>query len=277
METVERAETQKIPSKVREAFHAWNAYSEQAESLVHLTHDGLRRVQIAPEISKILDESLESETNSHQRKHEIENARRAEDEARSGFPTLHAHSLLGLWGAFESFIEDLVIAVLHTQPELLDGHPFTKVRIPVSVVSMTDDHERTAAIFYEASKTTGAELALGTTKFERQLKLVGLDGAVPPLVSENIYKAQQIRNIWAHRGGKADTRFVERCPNLGFHAGDRVMLDYQTFSPLMHGLHMYGTVILNRYLESMGREVVFAECPGYKGSLQAKEDTNKKI
>lgn len=194
---------------------------------------------------------------------EIKKAADARSEATAGFPNLHAHSLLGLWGAFECFIDDLVVAFIETDPIILQGVPFEKVKLPVSTLTITDTRLRSEAIYSEASRITGADLAIGTTKFERLLKLVGLDGAVPKQISENVFLAQQIRNVWAHRGGKADSKFTERCSSLGFSVGDTVNMDFPFFSPLMHGLHMYSMVIINRYRSSKGLNLLSAACPGY--------------
>lgn len=150
---------------------------------------------------------------------------------------------------------------------LLATDAFSKVKLPVSMMYGQDDRDRAIAIMTEVSRATGADLAFGSSKYERLLDLVGLGGPIPRVIRDSIFKAQQIRNVWAHRGGIADQRFVDACPNLGFNVDDRVNMTPETFLPLMHGMHMYGIVIANRYLESTGRPRLSAECKGYEGCL----------
>lgn len=81
------------------AFQTWLQYAEAAEDLVHLTHEGLSQALRAPELFRILEMS-DAEIKRAKWK-----AGRARREVDAGFPTLHAHSLLGLCGALECFVE----------------------------------------------------------------------------------------------------------------------------------------------------------------------------
>lgn len=252
-------------ASIRRTFDTWAEYSEETEILVHVTHEGFFRVQSLPEILRILRGALrESDAEGLARAERTASLSKRESDA--GFPTLHAHSLLGLWGSFECFVEDLFVAMLEDDPSHLSDAAFSKVKLPVALLSGSE-HDRYRAILYEASRVTDADLAIGVTKFERLLRMVGLGGEVPDSIKEAVFQSQQIRNVWAHCGGIADARFVARCPNLGFSDGEKVNMRADTFLPLMHGLHMYGVVIFNRYQATRGRDEVFVECAGYKGVL----------
>jgi hypothetical protein len=130
-----------------------------------------------------------------------------------------------------------------------------------------DERDRLVAIMTETSRALNADVGVGATKFERLLAAVELGGPIPAAVRNALYLAQQIRNVWAHRGGVADKRFVDACPQLEYEVGDRVNMTQEVFLPLMHGLHMYSIVVINRYLVMTGRERVSVECPGYEGCL----------
>lgn len=189
----------------------------------------------------------------------------ARRESEAGFPIVHAHALLGLWGALECLVEDLFLASLESDPSILGEEPFRKIRLPVGMLLLASDDDRLKAILNEASRASETDLALGVSRFERLLRMVHADGRVPSRIKESMFQAQQIRNVWAHRGGYADARFVERCPQLGFSVGQRIDLDPSNFLRYMHGFHMYGLVIMNRYLALHGRERVHRECVGYEG------------
>ncbi|KIM15295.1 hypothetical protein QV65_24580 [Rhodococcus erythropolis] len=81
--------------------HNWGQYSEGTEVLVHLTHDGFVSTVNTPEIYRAL------EMDEAMIEHAEWKAAHAQKEIDAGFSTLHAHSLLGLWGAFECLIEDI--------------------------------------------------------------------------------------------------------------------------------------------------------------------------
>lgn len=255
----------------RQAAGTWMSYAEGTESLVHLTHEGLARVIQMPEMHRTLEGALGS---SDPQEYEAKLARavwkadQARAEVEAGFPTLHAHSLLGLWGALECFIEDVFLACIDNEPGLLASESFAKIKLPVATAFATDHAERDAAILLATSQAVGGDLGQGVGRFERLLGTVGFSGSVPEKVATAIYEAQQIRNVWAHRGGLADRRFIDACPHLGFAHGQRVNVDGDLFMRLMHGMHMYGVVVLNRGLLSVGREPIAAACPGYESSVE---------
>lgn len=260
----------RLPKAVGDAIRAWSQYVEQVESVVHLTHDGFQMTQKTPELYEVLYGDLPDPDGKYAlliqgAKHRASYAKR---ESQAGFPIVHAHALLGLWGALECLIEDSFLATLESEPSLLAEAPFRKIRLPVSMLLQGSDDDRFRAILSEASRATDADLASGVSKFERLLKMVHADGRVPARVKESIFQAQQIRNVWAHRGGYADARFVERCPHLGYSVGQRIDMQPQSFLHYMHGIHMYGLVIINRYLARYGCGRVESECPGYEGALR---------
>jgi hypothetical protein len=227
---------------------------------VHLTHEGLGRALNLPELFTILEMSDERVKQAQFR------ADRARKEVDAGFPTLHAHSLLGLCGALECLVEDIFIASIKNDPTLLQSETFSKIKLPVNMM-FSDESRKYVAIMTEASRATNADVAVGATRYERMLELVGLGGPTPDRIRDSLYVAQQVRNVWAHRGGVADARFVEACPQFGVGEGQRVEMDGGTFLSLMHGMHMYGMVIVLRHLDALGRPRVSAECPGYEGVL----------
>ncbi|MBS4104178.1 hypothetical protein [Tsukamurella paurometabola] len=202
-------------------------------------------------------------------------AERAEKELSAGFPTLHAHALLGLWGAFERFIEDVFVAMVVDSPEVLEGNWFAKLKLPLRI-ALSQGEERARAILLEVARTTGADSKSGVNQFENVLDYVGLDGATPKNVSDAVYRAQQIRHVWAHRGGVADAQFVSKCPDRA-SVGDKLMIDIAEFLTYMHGLHMYGWVIVNRHLVKIGEPAVLNECAGYKGTWAEFGLTNSPI
>ncbi|WP_216911294.1 hypothetical protein [Nocardia noduli] len=240
----------------------WGKYTTDTEILVHLTHEGLSRIIDSPEMYRILEFDEMKISQAEQK------ASYAKNEVEAGFPTLHAHSLLGLWGALECFVEDILRGMIASDPSLVGSDIYKGIKIPAAVL-LQDDVTRSAVIVEEISRHTSASLAHGVDRFERLLKFVGLEGGVPKQIKDAIYEAQHIRNVWAHRAGVADARFVERCPHLGYAVGHRISLSPDLFLRLMHGMHMYGVVIVNRYLNRADVGLLTSECHGYEGVLSS--------
>ncbi|SIM00928.1 Uncharacterised protein [Mycobacteroides abscessus subsp. abscessus] len=241
-----------------EPFRAWIEYSEGTEDLIHLTHEGYRHVTLHPKTMEILGFSEEQIAGEKWK------AARANKEVEAGFPTLHAHALLGLWGAFERFIEDVFVAAIVDAPESLEGERFAKLKLPLKV-ALSSGEERARGILLEISRSTGSDSKTGINQFESTLDYVGLSGVTPPNVKDAVFKAQQVRHVWAHRGGVADAQFVDRCPGRA-DIGDKLMMNMGEFGTYMHGLHMYGMLIINRHLANVSEPLVLSECRGYEGT-----------
>lgn len=252
-------------SLFRRAVSTWTAYWRDAENVIHLTHEAFPYLDVRRKTVEALSPDPAG-ADAHYIARLRWMADQAQLEIEAGFPIVHAHGLLGLWGAFESFVEDLVIALLAQDPSVLGEDAFARVDVPVSTL-LLDGSARYRSILNEAQRKLGTELALGVGRFEHLLRLVKLDGPVPRRIRDAVYEAQHIRNVWAHRGGIADSKFVERCPSLGFEVGQRVDLDAGAFLRLQHALHMYTVVILNRARKNSGEALITAECDGYEGVL----------
>ena len=269
--TETQEERPQLPDGIRAAAHAFAEYQLQAEIVVHTTHDGFYRIQSLPNILSALAAGAENPDQAVKDQERIAEAKRkaeyATREMEAGFPLVHAHSLMGLWGALESFVEDIFVAMLEAEPALLSSEAFRKIRIPASVIAPGMERERYRVVLTEATRLANADLGSGVGRFDRLLAMVGLDGAVPRPIRDAIYNAQQVRNVWAHRGGVADPRFLEKCPGWQYVEGDRVDLAPDRFLLLMHGVHMYGLVIVNRYRVHFGQSYLVSECPGYEGVL----------
>lgn len=247
-----------MASELRDTFRSWSKHSEYVEDLVHLTHEGHRYLTLLPEMLGALgDEASQSSANFK--------ADRARREMDDGFWMLHAHALMGLWGSLETLIEDIFVKRLVGNENLFASHDFKKFKLPISIVVESDPERIARAVLREVSKSADTGSAPG--RFERVLKFVELDGKVPDKVSHALYRAQETRNICAHRAGIADERFVEMCPDAQIEIGQRVKLEFKDFSPLMHGLHMYAAILVNRWRLESGEALLQVGCRGYEGVM----------
>lgn len=246
-------------------FRTWVGYYQDAMNLVHLTYDGLGSTDFRIELGNILQGNV-PETDEQREKRQILEAKSkdAHREIDADYPTLHAHSLLGLWGSLERLIEDIFLASILNDPTLMAHEKLSKVKLPVEVV-LGNDEERANAVLTEFVRSVGSGQKKGTGQFEVMLKPVKLDGHVPRSVQDAVLLAQQIRHVWAHRGGVADARFVENCESRA-SVGEKLSIGQREFHHLSNGIQMYGLIVLNRHFANLGREVATVEISGYEGA-----------
>lgn len=242
-----------------ETFRSWSKNAEYVEDLVHLTHEGHRHLASLPEIFQ--DIAGEATLQSMRFK-----AERAQREIDDDFWMLHAHSLMGLWGSMEVLVEDIFANRLLENQTLYEDEAFDKIKLPVATLGQVSQKSVARATLKEVSKSAATGSAPG--RFEKVLKFVRLDGKVPAQVSHAIYNAHQIRNVCAHKAGFADDHFVEMCPEIAVDIGERIPLSIEEFDPLMHGLHMYASILLNRIRATFSDPLISTECRGYEGTMK---------
>jgi hypothetical protein len=183
------------------------------------------------------------------------------------YPLLHAHAIMGEWGALECFVEDLVDAWIRFKPEVLQAPIFAKVKIPfVDFMAMSED-ERLAHLVSEVQRDLKLDLKSGATKFEKLLDVIGLDGAVDPRIRDALFEVQNVRNVWAHRSGFADGRLVKSCPNLGVTEGRRVNVTRSMYDRYHWAIALYVVTILNRCRVITGESPIEIDFPGFVGAV----------
>jgi hypothetical protein len=191
----------------------------------------------------------------------------AESEIENNFSLLHSHTLMGSWGALEGMVEDLTISWMQHSPSVLEIPKITRVKVPLVEFQAMSDHERLRFLVTELQRDLGLDLKGGATKFESLLALVGLGGPVDKRVRDALFECQNLRNLFAHRSGVADRKFVANCPHLGYEVGDTVKIGGQDFSKNFFGLLTYGAIVLNRCRTLEGMRLFDDDFPGFEGVL----------
>jgi hypothetical protein len=160
--------------------------------------------------------------------------------------------LVGVWGVFESAIDEFVVSWIAARPDDVTLPPDIEIKLPPEAVLSPDLRKRAELLFQSLRKRRGLPYGRGVGRFGDALRVVGLDGPVPPGVADAVYEMQQVRNLYAHRGGRVDERFVASLPHLPLAVGDAVPI-----SPVMayeyYGcLASYATVIVLRGWAKLG-------------------------
>lgn len=240
----------------------------QTFSFVRLTYQGVGvstlLAKILRRFPKLIDKAR---PNSEQELNEL--IQRNQHLRDTQFAYVHAVALMAAWGALEAFIEDVCLGALLDEPALFSSEPLGKTKIQVASLagSQTELMQDILDAAYTAQRSA---LKSGKGEFESRLKLVGLDGPVPRELSDELFVVQKLRNLWAHRAGVADRKFVDETPDyFPYRVGDTVDISSSAMNVYLMAILVYGTVVLNRYCAKKGlSEQVWPARPGRPNSFE---------
>ena len=194
------------------------------QMLTHVPHT----LEVLQSVKDPLDSPEEEEQRrqeySERLEHAKEDAEFANKELTTGFPLLHAHTLVGLWGALEAAVQDCVLGMLLNEPDLLRAERFAKCRIPLAEFELLDKEERIRLLIEEVSRQ--AQPTRGAGAFEAILGLVDLGGSIDQQTKKTLWEMYHIRNVIVHRASLADRRLMESCPWLNLKVNNSVTISH---------------------------------------------------
>ena len=189
----------------------------------------------------------------------LENSRQITElalgEIASGFPIMHSHALVGLWGALEVCIDDIAVLTLQNDETIRSSNQLSRVKVSLMDIESLDQEERMRLLLSEAKRQIQSDARIGINAFEAILDLLRLSGGVESGISRDILEAQQLRNALIHRRGIVDRRVITRCPWLGANVGDHIVITNQQFSRLTRSMLEYASAVENRVNGKYGAPV----------------------
>ena len=242
-------------------FGRFRGYSEGIDGLIELTLSGAQRVRMMPELYAVLDstpvgapigETAEEIAESRDKARAL--AQLAEREATKDFPLLFSHSLISLWGALEVLVEDVVAVWLQYRPEILMRAPLSDLKFALGDFERLERAELIQHVVVEAQRMVKTDLKVGAGQFESLLRLVELGGEIAAPHRDALFYMQQFRHVFAHRGGTADRRFIEKCSALEYEVGDSIRVGQELFHAFHVAANFYALNLFNRCAISDGRE-----------------------
>lgn len=247
---------EKLASPVRLGDDEWygrfRKYVIDASALIALTREGVARIEQLPELLETLhpgegysDDPKIIERDRRRLEEAKKSAEAAKEVQQSDFALLHAHSVMGLWGALEAAVEDLVATRLVRHPELFAEPALAKIKLPVSVLAMSR-WDRARAIVTALQRESGSDNARGLGQFDKLLRPVGLGGDYTSRLREAFVFAQQYRHLVAHRAGRADEQFMTACPKVETQLGDPVTLSRADFNRVTTAMAVFAGILMNR-------------------------------
>jgi hypothetical protein len=242
-------------------------YYEESGRLLHLSMQGIGVLRGIPQIAESLaaietaatqdDDGLPAdypEATKTRIERAKEHAAFAEQECSLGFPLLHSHTLVGVWGAFEAAIEDTLVDLLIHNDALLQSPAFSKVKIPLAEFEGLEKDERMRFLISEIDRTHGGGKR-GVERFEILLDPFGLSGAVEPQTKNLIWEMHHVRNVIVHRAGIADRRLVTACLQMGLKVGETVKITHEALNKYSIALSNYALIIICRLGTQAGRDM----------------------
>lgn len=229
---------------------------EDHSRLLHMSMSGIAFLTKRPKALKVLYEpwsfaapisEAQAKENEQTLQQAVEEGEFAKKECEAGFPLLHAHSLVGMWGALEAAVEDMLVGILVSEPSALQREEFAKVKVPLADFETLDKEERMRLVLTEATRNQGIGRRQGVDVFEHTLMLFDLSGPVEGDVKKSMLEMHHLRNVIVHRASYADRRLVQSCPWLGLKTGENVYVSH-------NDLGRYRSVLLE-YVVTLARRL----------------------
>lgn len=188
-------------------------------------------------------------------------AAKAERMLEADLPALHSLALMGMWGALEACINDVCIGWLIQTEGVGARDAMRGVKVPLSDIYFLGGVEKSARAVEWVKANLGSELKQGVGQFESVLERIGVPGGVDPAVRTVLFYAKQIRNLVAHRGGRADRQFVEACPALGLAEGDELTIEHSQMFSILTAMVVYVGDLERRVRTGLDKDPEEAELP----------------
>jgi hypothetical protein len=247
---------------LRRAFGQYVSYLRDTHQLVELAVLGISRMEGDARLAESLINYDIVVSGAEQRSQEqdqqlIEANKRAafaKREVEEGFPLLCAHSLVGLWGAFEAAFDDFLVNWLTAHPEELTDMDTIRLRVSANEFLAMGNQDRIRLILGELARSQSVNARMGISRFEGMLSRIGLSGEVPDTIKRRVFEMQQVRHLWAHRGGRPDELFRDRCPWIEPDPTGKIRVDVKKLNDYGSATVLYAIDVENRALRRHGFE-----------------------
>lgn len=252
----------KAPKWATAPFRRALDFTRELDRLLHMSMQGISMLRGVPQAMEVLAE-VDQEGPEARNPSALQDARLqaefAQAEIHRGFPLLHAHAVISLYGAIEVLIEDVVVAWLLNDPKSLDLRPVKKVRISVVDFDRTNREERMRLVSRELFRVGNSDgeigEAQGIDKLERVLDIFGLSGPVDRSIKTAMFELHHVRNVLVHRGARADRRLIEACPWLNLSVDDPLVVTHSMYQVYADAMMRYVVLLIRRVGAQFGVEL----------------------
>lgn len=234
------------------------------ESLyIHLAMQGLHQLRQMPSVLKVLhggEQCGEDQELIKRMDSAMQDAEWVEAEAASGFPLLHAHSVVGIWSAVEVMTEDFALVWLENVPSAWQVQEVAKIKLPISRLRQLGPLDQPAIVIAELTRSFTPEIRRGAGQLKALLGVFNLWPTIGPNLQKGLHELCQVRNVLVHCAGKADQKFVEDCSWFGVDVGTIIKIPHPLYAWYFHIARRFAERVLNQAMLSLGFQG--CNCPG---------------
>lgn len=249
-----------LPPWVRKTFLDHGDHLDEINDLMELAGKGISMLPRVPQAIEALSRGG-GEPSSVSLAESRVVAGKATRELDRGLPMLHSQGAIALWSGLECYVKRIVEEFLTQVPGALDSEPIRKIKIPLAEFQSMTDPQRIAYLLETLERDLRVADGSGVGGFERLLGVFGLSGSVDPIVRSSLFELNKVRNVFAHRRGRADERLVRALPGRGYEVGAPILLAHCCFFAFYEAVSAYSFELLLRLVERFGhtREEFVAE------------------
>jgi hypothetical protein len=240
-------------SWLHDPFDRLRMYLEETTRLVALSRHGVGMVSSNVGLIEALhglDRAVEGQVVNEEAASEVAAARAeselAQDELKRDFPLLHAHSLVGVWGAAESWASDVATSWLTRFPEDYAGPE--RARVDTRLL-LDDDRSALLSTLVDFAATSKR----APTRVDALLDVAGLRPSNEAFTSvevlreagsvdglrRDVVELSQVRHCIAHNAGVVDERLLRHCSWYSGKVGDPIRVGHVRFREYVSALTWY--------------------------------------
>ena len=221
---------------------------------LHLALCGFRGLSTLTTLVEIVGPSKHRNTEDHQSwlQSAKVDAEWVKSEEERGFPLLHAHSVVALWGDLEVLANDVSIAWLQHAAKAWENSEIAKVKIAINMFQQLSPNERARFVISELSRTVGLDQRKGVGKLKATLGVFGLAPEIGTNCQRAIHELCQVRNVVVHCGGIVDQKLMNECPWLDAEVGGEIPVSHLLWSWYSNAVLKYVERALNRMAIKLG-------------------------
>lgn len=230
-------------------FDNFMEYCTEEIKILDLCIDLFSRMPAITNIVKVVNEDINYQIKSMEKQTEF-----AISEMDGGFPRLHSHTLVVMWGALETLILELMVAYIQNVPAITMEDDFKKVQVPLTEFETMDKEERARYIVSWFEQDHKVSMKPGIIRFESLLEKIGLQEEIEPLLKKTLLEIGYVRNVIVHKSSIVDDKFLQACPWTDYKIKDKIQISKKVFGKYFLAITDYVFLLVNRVKINLGEK-----------------------
>ncbi len=239
----------RIPKWAVQHFDDFLNHIDRINKFLIITIAGVTRLPHLPNLFIALLDAEENEdihSNSKQIEEAKQHAEFAKEEIENGFQLIYSQSLIGYWTSLEMLVKNFIVALLINNAKARSCQELKRIKIKFGEYEALDKIDRYNYIYDLLEESIGAKIKRGINRFEAVMKLFNLTSQVDSKTERYLFELYNIRNIFVHRRGIADTKIVNCCPRLRLKKNKHIIITSEMYKSYNKALQIYALELIQR-------------------------------